>query len=332
MAFARKPLPCLDTNASIDIGVVIDLQRKGESLGARSGEIDESWENVFYDEAVKAHVEKILQDRHDQLRATARFLRMARRQSDIRLPAFATIEHARVRSGAGALSPFREEKITPEVHRLSLEIFSETALSLQDSLILASAIGMRADALVSNDDDFKRAFSENAGRTALRVAGKPLLLLDHRESAAFKEKERPTLHSMILQSLRRYYRAHPRLGRPLWVDRRGGNGISIIDEHSWTLCKVGSVHFRDESYPEGVSRESLERTERNYGGRQLENRERYFKLPEEGEPGHVRVAIALDGLPPSWEGWRASDGGRAGTKRKAPKNALGFVETGGQPS
>lgn len=360
MMFARKPLLCLDTNASIDIGVVIDLQRKGESLGARSGEIDESWENVFYDEAVKAHVEKILQDRHDQLRATARFLRMARRQSDIRLPAFATIERARVRAGAVALPPFREEKITPEVHRLSLEIFSETALGLQDSLILASAIGMRADALVSNDDDFKRAFSENAGRIALRIAGKPLLLLDHRHPVMFKEKERPTLHTMILQSLRQYYRVHPRLGRPLWVDRRGGkgdwylayhqplpaggiegmepvlvpgrDGISIIDEHSWTVCKVGSVHFFDESYPEGVSRESLERTERNYGGRQLENRERYFKLPEEGEPGHVRVAIALDGLPPSWEGWRASDGGRAGTKRRAPKNALGFVETGGQPS
>ena len=354
MAFARNPLLCLDTNASIDIGVVIDLQRKGESLYTLGRRIDKSWKNVFYGEATT------LQDRHDQLRATARFLRMARRRSDIRLPAFATIEHARVRSGAVALPPFREERITPEVHRLSLEIFSETALSLQDSLILAPAIGMRADALVSNDDDFKRAFSENAGRTALRVAGKPLLLLDHRESAAFKEKERPTLHSMILQSLRRYYRAHPRLGRPLWVDRRGDkgdwylayhqllpaggiegmepvlvpgrDGISIIDEHSWTLCKVGSVHFRDESYPEGVSGESLERTERNYGGRQLENRERYFKLPEEGEPGHVRVAVALDGLPPSWEGWRASDGGRAGTKRKAPKNALGFVETGGQPS
>lgn len=361
MAFARKPLLCLDTNASIDIGVVIDLQRKGESLYTLGRRIDKSWKNVFYGEATT------LQARHDQLRATARFLRMARRQSDIRLPAFATIEHARVRSDAVALPPFREERITPEVHRLSLEIFSETALSLQDSLILVSAMGMRADALVSNDDDFKRAFSENAGRTALRVAGKPLLLLDHRESAAFKEKERPTLHTMILQSLRRYYRAHPRLGRPLWVARRDGkrdwylayhqllpaggiegmepvlvpgrDSISIIDERWWTVCKIGNVHFKIVSYPEGVSEESIERTKefiehppKDTDKRQWESVKRSLKMPEGGKTGYVRVAITLDGFPPFWRGWNASADDRDNSKRKAPKNALGFVETGGQPS
>ena len=353
MPSPRTPLLCLDTNASIDMGVVIDLERNGGSLDEQSGRADEFWENVFYDEAIKARIAKTLQDRHDQLRGASRFLHLARRQSRIRLPEFATIEHARVRSGTDSIPPFPVEKITSDVHRISLEIFSGTMLSLQDSLVLASAIGMRADALVSNDDDFKRAFNENTGLVALRIAGKPLLLLDHREPAEFDEKEQPTLHSMILQSLRRYYGTHPRLGRPLWVDRRGGehgwylayhhplpaggmepslvpgrDRISIIDEHSWTVCEVGSVHFFDESYPEGVTRESIERTKRNYSGsRRPKNMERYFRLPEGGKPGYVRVAIALDGLPPSWEGWNASLGDRADTKRIAPGNARGFVET-----
>ena len=354
MAFARKPLLCLDTNASIDIGVVTNLQRERKSLGALERSIDESWKNVFYDEAAA------LQDRHGQLRETVRFLRLAHRQSDIRLPEFATIEHARVRADAGLLPPFPEERLTADVHRLSLEIFSETTLSLQDSLILASAMGMRADALVSNDNDFRKAFSENAGHTALRIVGKPLLLLDHRRPATFTEKQWPTLHSMILQSLRRYYSGHPRLGHPLWVARRpdgkrdwylayhqplpaggiegmepvlvpGRDDVSIIDDHWWTVCKIGKVHFYKVSYPEGVSEDSIART-KEFIKRRPEHEGRSFKMPEKGKPGYVRVAIALDGFPPSWMGWNASFDGRAGSKRKAPENALGFVETGGHPS
>ena len=48
----RNPLLCLDTNASIDIGVVLNLQGKGESLDAQRQKINESWESVFYDEAI----------------------------------------------------------------------------------------------------------------------------------------------------------------------------------------------------------------------------------------------------------------------------------------
>ncbi len=357
MPITRKPLLCLDTNASIDIGVVNNLERTGgslaESLDAQSRKINESWKNVFYDEVMEARIAKILQDRHDQLRRTAKFLQMARDQSVIRLPEFAKIEHVRVKSDAGSIPPFPVEEITHDVHRISLEIFSTTTLSLQDSLILASATGMRADALVSNDDDFKRAFSRDAKLAALRVTGKPLLLLDHREPAEVEGKEQPTLYSMLLQSLRRYYGTHPRFGRPLWIDRRGGrrdwylayhhplhlgtmepslvpgrDGISIIDERSWTVCKVGGVYFFDESYPEGVTRESLERTKRNYSGaRRPKNLERYLRLPDPKKPGYIRVAIELDGFPSSWESWSVSEGERSDTKRNAPKDARGFVET-----
>ena len=257
---------------------------------------------------------------------------------------------------------------TPDVHRISLEVFSRTTLSLQDSLILASAIGMGADALVSNDD-FRRVFSGDAKLAALRITGKPLLLLDHREFAESEPKEptgaatghtppqEPTLHSMLLRSLHRYYGTHPRLGRPLWIDRRGGkhgwylayhhplpagtmepslvpgrDSISIIDEQSWTVCKVGGVHFFDESYPEGVTGESVERTMRNYSGaHRPKNLERYLRLPGPKKPGYVRVAIELDGFPPSWKNWRVSEGERSDTKRSAPKDARGFVETEAGP-
>lgn len=352
MPIARKPLLCLDTNASIDIGVVNNLERTGESLDAQSRKITESWKNVFYDEVMEARITKILQDRHDQLRGSARFLHMARDRSVIRLPEFGKIEHARVKSDAGSIPPFPVEKITHDVHRISLEVFSTTTLSLQDSLILASAIGMRADALVSNDDDFKRAFSGDAKLAALRIVGKPLLLLDHREPVEFEGEKQPTLYSMLLQSLRRYYGTHPRFGRPLWIDRIGGkrnwylayhhplpaermepslvpgrDSISIIDEHSWTVCKIESVYFLDESYPEGITRESIKKTQRNHSSiHRPKNLERYFRLPESGKPGYIRVAIELDGFPQPWKNWSVSSGERSDTKRNAPKNARGFVE------
>ena len=373
MPIARKPLFCLDTNASIDIGVVNNLERTGESsaelLNAQIEKINELWKDVSYDEAIKTHIEKTLRDRDNQLQGTAKFLRMAWDKSIIRLPEFGKIEHERVRPDKESIPPFPVEYITPDVHRISLDIFSETTLSLQDSLILASAIGMRADALVSNDEDFRRVFSGDAKLAALRITGKPLLLLDHREFAESDPKEpmgaatghtppqEPTLHSMLLRSLRRYYDTHPRFGRPLWIDRRGGkhgwylayhhplhagtmepslvpgrDSISIIDEHSWTVCKVGGVHFFDESYPEGVTGESVERTMRNYSGaHRPKNLERYLRLPGPKKPGYVRVAIELDGFPPSWKNWRVSEGERSDTKRNAPKDARGFVETEADP-
>ena len=373
MPVTRKPLLCLDTNASIDIGVVKNLEGAGESsaelLNAQSGKINEIWEDVSYDEAIKTQIEKTLRDRNKQLQGTAKFLQMARDKSIFRLPEFGKIEHGRVRPDKSSIPPFPVEKVTCDVYRISLEIFSRTTLNLQDSLILASAIGMRADALVSNDDDFKRVFKEGAWLAALRITGKPLLLLDHREFARFEPMEptdaaaehtlshRPTLHSMLLRSLRRYYGRHPRFGRPLWIDRRGGkNGwflayrhplhvgtmepslvpgrdsISIIDEYSWTVCKVGGVYFFDESYPEGVTRESVERTKRNdSGAHRPEDLKRHLKLPGPEKPGYVRVAIELDGFPPSWENWSASEGERSDTKRHAPEHARGFVETEADP-
>ena len=365
MPIARKPLLCLDTNASIDIGVVDNLERTGESLAellnAQGERINELWKDVSYDEVIKTHIEKILRDRDNQLQGTAKFMQMARDKSIIRLPEFGKIEHERVRPDKGSIPPFPVENITHDVHRISLDIFSETTLSLQDSLILASAIGMRADALVSNDDDFRRVFSGDAKNAALRITGKPLLLLDHREFAEIEPKEsagaatehEPTLHSMLLRSLHRYYGTHPRLGRPLWIDRLsdkpgwylayhhplpvgtiepslvpGRDSISIIDEHSWTVCKVEGVHFFDESYPEGVTEESVERTMRSYSGaHRPKNLERYLRLPGPKKPGYVRVAIELDGFPPSWKNWRVSEGERSDTKRNAPKDARGFVET-----
>ena len=373
MPIERKPLLCLDTNASIDIGVVNNLDRTGESLAgllnAQVEKINELWKDVSYDEAIKTHIEKTLRDRNSQLQGTAKFLQMTRDKSIIRLPEFGKVEHFRVRPDKGSIPPFPVENVTHDVHRISLDIFSQTTLSLQDSLIFASAIGMRADALVSNDDDFRRVFSGDAKLAALRITGKPLLLLDHRELAGSEPKEPagaatghtppqdPTLHSMLLRSLRRYYGTHPRFGRPLRIDRRGGkhgwylayhhplpagtmepslvpgrDSISIIDERSWTVCKVGGVHFFDESYPEGITGGSVERTMRSYSGaHRPKNLERYLRLPGPKKPGYVRVAIELDGFPPSWKSWRISEGERSDTKRNAPKDARGFVETEADP-
>ena len=186
-----KATPCLDTNASIDIGVVLNLQSKGESLDAQRKKINESWESVFYDEAVKEHILNTLNDRHEQLSGTDRFLRLVCPQSRICLPKFVKIEHARVRSDTDSIPLFPVKDLSPDVYGISMEIFSKTNLNLQDSLVLASAIEMRADVLVSNDAGFRSAFNvkvkakgdkENAGLIALKRTGNPLLILDHRES------------------------------------------------------------------------------------------------------------------------------------------------------
>ena len=376
MTTTRKPLLCLDTNASIDIGVVLNLQRKGESLDAQRKKINESWENVFYDEAVKERISETLKDRHEQLGGTERFLCLVLSESRICLPEFVKIEHARVRSDAGSIPPFPVRNLSPEVYGTSMEIFSKTDLNLQDSLILASAIEMRADVLVTNDRDFKSAFNikmeakgnkENAGLLALRRTGKPLLILDHRELVPPKNndaKRKQTLHSMIRQSLllhygsslnrplHTYYQDHPRLGKPLWVDRRGGKGgwylayrqplppksrnwesclvpgrdrISIIDDHSWTVCEIRSVYFLNDGYPEGITQEAMVRTQQNYSDKP--EAAQHFRPPKEDKLGYIDVSLALDDLPLSWKDWCASTGSRAGSKRNAPGNAVGFVET-----
>ena len=376
MTATRKPLLCLDTNASIDIGVVLNLKRKGESLDAQKKKINESWESVFYDETVKEHISNTLDDRHEQLSGTDRFLRLVYPQSRICLPKFAKIEHARVRSDTDSIPLFPVKELSSDVYGISMEIFSKTNLNLQDSLVLASAIDMRADVLVTNDADFRSAFNvkmaakgdkQNAGLIALKRTGKPLLILDHRESIPPKKKDTEqleTLHSMIRQSLWRYYGSgpghplapyydnHPRLGKPLWVDRRGGKGgwylayrhplpsksknwepylvpsrdrISIIDDHSWTVCEVRSVYFLDDVYPEGITPEAIERIQQNHADDP--RAKRHFGPPTVDRPGYIDVSVALDDFPLSWKGWSASTGGRAGSKRNAPESGLGFVET-----
>ena len=274
----------------------------------------------------------------------------------MRLPEFAEIEHRRVRPDTASLPDVPVEALTSEVHELSLELFSKTNLSLQDSLVFASAVGMRADALVSNDDDFKRAFNERIGSMASEITGKPLLLVDHRLPSSRPHEKQPSLHGMLLESFHRHYDGHPSRGRPLWIDRRGGAGdwylayqhplppmksqvacivpgvhsVSILDEHSWTVCEVESIHHDKESLPDGITPESIGRIERYHAGQRDHRPEirKYFRRPVNDGWGYVRISMALKEFPPSWRSWeRPGEGKRAGTKRRAPRGALGFVET-----
>ena len=354
--FVRKPLLCLDTNASIDIGVVENLRRGAESLEEQIRKIDDVWTNLFYDKALMEDVAGRLQDRHDQLTGTERFLHLAQCRSFMRLPEFARIEHRRVRPDATLMPGVPVEVLTSEVHEISLELFSKTNLGLQDSLVLASSVGMRADALVSNDDDFKRAFNESIGSIASEITGKPLLLVDHRLPSSRPHEKQPTLHGMLLESLHRHYGEHPSRGRPLWIDRRGGTGdwylayqhplppiesqlacivpgmhsVSILDENSWTVCKVESIHYDKEGFPEGITPESIGRIERYHASQRDHRPEigKYFRRPANDKWGYVRISMALKEFPPSWSSWEhPGEGKRASTKRRAPKGALGFVET-----
>ena len=291
MVVTRNPLLCLDTNASIDIGVVTDIRRQGKSLDGQVKAIDIR-NGVPHDKATMEYVTKLFGDRNKQLRGTAQFLNAVKGCSRLRLPEFAKIEHLRVRHDAQPPAP--TVPITDAAHRISLEVFSRTKLSLQDSVILASAIDMRADALVSNDEDFKREFKSRTGFTAfgftaLQMLGKPLYLLDHRVPHSGGDAA-PTLYAMVLRSLLSHYSnskhpeapKHPRFGHPLWVDRRRGTSewylayrqplvkgmkpylvpgrddLSIIDERSWTVCEIGSVHFFNESLP-GRSKQQVHR-------------------------------------------------------------------------
>ena len=358
--FVRRPLLCLDTNASIDIGVVNNLDGGAESLDEQCRKVNDAWANLFYDKALKEHVARILQNRHDQLTGTARFLHLARGRSSMRLPEFVEIEHRRVRSDGVSIPDFPVDALAPDVHGISLDLFSKTSLSLQDCLVFASAMKMRADVLVSNDDDFKRAFNERIAFMASETTGKPLLLVDHRLPSSRQQeeppKEPPSLTGMLLESLHQHYRGHPSLGRPLWVDRQGGTGdwylayqhpippgeselarivpgmhsVSILDRNAWTVCEVESIHYYEESCSEGVTPESIEWIKRRHAGwiDSKPKRKKSFRPPENGEWGHVWISIALKELPPSWSKWgHRGEGARAGTKRPAPRRALGFVET-----
>lgn len=350
----RKPLLCLDTNASIDIGAVDQLGCDADSLDERHRKAEDAWKKLFYDQALKERIAGIFRSRHDQLAGTARFLHLARGRSSMRLPEFVQREHERVGSGPERPIPdFPVEPLNLGVHELSLDLFSRTSLDLQDALVLASAVDMRADVLVSNDDDFKRAFNGGVASIASEITRKPFLLVDHRLPSPRRRKERPSLHGIFLESLRRHYREHPSLGRPLWVDREGGtgdwylayqhpvpfeesglarivpgiHGVSILDGDTWTVCEVESIRYYEESCPEGVTPESIGRIRRLHaeGGQE---RRKSFRPPRNDEkPGYVWISISLKEFPPSWNHWGIqTKGARAATKRHAPRGALGFVE------
>ena len=350
----RKPLLCLDTNASIDIGAVDQLGCDAESLDERHRKAEDTWAKLSYDQGLKEHIAGIFRSRHDQLAGTARFLHLARDRSSMRLPEFVKRERERVVSGPERSIPdFTVEPLTPGVHELSLDLFSRTSLDLQDALVLASAVDMRADVLVSNDDDFKRAFNEGVASIASEITRKPFLLVDHRLPLPRRREERPSLHGMLLESLGRHYRGHPSLGRPLWVDREGGtgdwylayqhpvpfeesglarivpgtHGVSILDGDTWTVCKVESIRYYEESCPEGVTPDSIRRIRQLHAAGEQEQK-KSFRPPKNGDdPGYVRISIALKEFPSSWNNWGTQrKGARAATKRHAPKGALGFVE------
>ena len=110
----------------------------------------------------------------------------------------------------------------------------------------------------------------------------------------------------------------------------GTHSVSILDESSWTVCQVESIHYDKEELPEGITPESIERIERYHASQRARRPKtgKYFKPAVNDRWGHVWVSIALRELPPSWSDWKhPGEGKRAGTKRRAPRGALGFVET-----
>ena len=346
----RRPLLCLDTNASIDIGVLHRLDHLGDSLHSLKEQASKVLSVASYDASLRDTVTKLFQDRHDQLEGTRKFLALAERRSTMCVPEFVEIEHHRVRPNDCALPHCCMWKSTPDVHSAAMYAFSKTALSLQDSTVLASALTMRADALVSNDDDFKREFGEHGAATqiALEKAGRPLLLLDHRLRT--DRCEQRSLHQMLLHSLRKHY-AHLPLGKPKWVDRIPGtrdwycvyqhplpstkdiqrivpgcHRISIIDDDSWVVFDVTSVNYYEEHCPDGLTDEFIRKRCESIH-EDAPSRRWSFKPPDDGRPGHICVSFRLEELPQPWQKWEPSRGRRGATKRTAPSEALGFVET-----
>ena len=344
----RRPLLCLDTNASIDIGVLHNLDQHGDSLDALRAQADHLLSVMSYDTYLKDNVTKLIQDRHDQLEGTHKFLGLVENRSTMCIPEFVKIEHRRVRPSNPAFPNCDVRTSALDAQNTALDLFAETALSLQDSLVLASALTMNADALVSNDDDFKKAFrEENVAQLAVERAGKPLFLLDHRLPV---NGEQTSLHRMLLSSLDQHY-GHLAIGKPRWVDRIPGtpnwycayqhpipprgdiqhvvpgcNRISILDGESWVVCDVKSMRFFEENCPGGITEEFIKK--RHATPEDDPRRRRAFLPPKGNKAGHVCVSLLLDELPQPWRRWERSSGTRA-EKRRAPDEACGFVESVG---
>ena len=342
---------CLDTNASIDIGALHHLDHRGDSLDALKAQAGQMLSVVSYDRSLKDTVTKLLQDRHDQLEGTRKFTELVESRATICVPEFVEIEHRRVRPGNPALPNCDLWKSMPEVQSTALSLFAKTALSLQDSMVLASALTMNADALVSNDDDFKKAFREGkAAQFALEKTGKPILLLDHRIPVNCRQQ--PSLHRMLLDSLRQHYAQHSVIGKPKWVDRiqgtrdwycvyqhplppsgdvqrvvPGRHRVTIVDGESWVVCDIKSMRYFDEDCPDGITEEFVQRRR---GAMHEDNPTRRwsFRLPEGSKPGYVCVSFLLDELPLPWTSWKPSSGTHT-EKRTAPREARGFVEPTG---
>lgn len=341
---------CLDTNASIDIGALHHLDDRGDSLDALKTQADQLLSTVSYDMSLKDTVTKLLQDRHDQLEGTRKFIKLTENRAKICVPEFAEIEHRRVRPSNPALPNCDVRELTPDAQSTALRLFAKTALSLQDSMVLASALTMNADALVSNDDDFKKAFREGgAVQFALEKTGKPLLLLDHRLPATNRRRP-PSLHRMLLDSLRHHYAQQFVIGRPRWVDRiqgtrdwycvyqhplppngevqrvvPGHHSISIVDGESWVVCDIKSMKYFGEDCPDGITKEFVQR--RCDAMHEDEPARRWsFRPPEGSRAGYVCVSFLLAELPPPWTIWRSSSGAHA-EKKIAPREACGFVES-----
>ena len=337
----RTPILCLDTNASIDFGVVVNLRDQYDSIDGQLDGIRAYWQSVHYDEHVKRDVSSMLDARHEQLSAAERFLRVADGHAHLRLPEFARLEHVRLRSDPQTLPPYSVSVAAKDALDVALVLFGKTELGLQDAMVLASAIVMGADALVSNDEDFGRAFNAGVGALVWELAGKPLALLDHRGS-----QHGATLRSMIAKSLRQRYERYAWFSRPVYVDRRregswyllyrhplladgmdpvlvpGQHVLSVIDEHSWNVCEVREMYFYEDSLPSGVTAETVARLSTDYA--EQIRRTRHLVKPTD-KPGYIDVAIPLADLPEQWRTWDAAKGSRS-HKKMAPKAAVACVE------
>ena len=338
----RTPVLCLDTNASIDFGVVRNLRDCYDSLGDPFDRTREVWECVHYEEHLKDDVFSILDARHAQLLAADRFLSIADGVAHIRLPEFAKLEHTRIRADQQTLPPYQVSVEPKDALDVALKVFRQTELGLQDAMILASAAAMGADALVSNDEDFRRAFNAGAGTLVWELAGKPLALLDHRnppQSAA-------PLHSMIAKDLRRYV-GSPWFGRPMHVDRRkdgawylayrhpllvdgtepvlvpGQHHLSVLDTHSLTVCEVREMYFREYPLQNGVTCELIAQLANDHADEVRLGR--HLREPTDGVAGYIDVAIPLADIPEQWENWTVATGRRS-DKKLAPRGAVAFVE------
>lgn len=340
----RTPTLCLDTNASIDFGVVLNLHDRYDSLGEQFDGIKEYWESMHYDEHVKSDVCSMLDARHKQLLAAERFLRIVDGHAHMRLPEFARLEHVRLRSDPQALPPYAVSVDPQEALGTALGVFGKTELGLQDAMVLASAVVMGADALVSNDEDFGRAFNAGAGSLVRELAGKPLALLDHRSSP----QPHATLHSMIARSLRQRYQRYPWFSRPIHVDRRRDGGwyllyrhplfvdatepvlvpsqhaLSVVDRHSSNVCEVREMYFYKDSLPNGVTSDLIAQLSNDYA--EQIRRTRHLVKPTENRPGHIDVAIPLADIPAPWRAWASADEGGRTDKKIAPEIAVAFVE------